>query len=244
MTNGSDTCTSEGVYVNITRLLTMHPSNVISTIVIFSIICNIGTIATSVSGQLFQSPSSPQPTPPSTPETATPSTSSVVPPSSTSSPSSQSNTTAAITTTTKTAPFVAHGVRITSPTKGQKVPTVGDLTITGTSKGNATTTHDCQVYVIVNGVKPYQNASATGPVGPSDYSKWKFLLTPKYTLIKEGQNKITAKFSCRTNPKVASFYSVNVIGTRIAEGGDHYQNYRCLQPIIILLDKTILGSVR
>ena len=49
--------------------------------------------------------------------------------------------------------------------------------------------------VIVNGVKPYQNATATGPGGASDYSKWNFTLTSKYTLIKEGVNKIVAKFS-------------------------------------------------
>ena len=126
-------------------------------------------------------------------------------PSKTASPStSSSNTTTAATS------FVAHGVRITSPIKGQQVP-VGILTVTGTSKDNATT--DCQVFVIVNGVKPYQNASATGPGGSQDYSKWSFTLSPKYTLIKEGINKITAKFSCNPNPTMASFYSVNVTGT-------------------------------
>jgi hypothetical protein len=84
---------------------------------------------------------------------------------------------------------LAHGVRITSPVKGQQVP-IGDLTISGTSKGNATT--NCKVSIIVNGVKPYQNASASGPGSASDYSKWNFHLTSKYTLIKEGINRITA----------------------------------------------------
>ncbi len=110
---------------------------------------------------------------------------------------------------------VAHGVRITSPVKGQQVP-IGDLTISGTSKGNATT--NCQVSIIVNDIKPYQNASAGGPGGASDYSKWNFLLTSKYTFIKEGVNKITAKFSCIPNPAVASFYSVNVTGIRTGGG--------------------------
>jgi hypothetical protein len=123
---------------------------------------------------------------------------------STASKSSSLNTTAATS-------FVAHGVRITSPVKGQQVP-VGILTVTGTSKDNATT--DCQVFVIVNGIKPYQNASATGPGGNKDYSKWSFTLSPKYTLIKEGENKIATKFSCKVNPAIASFYSVNVTGTR------------------------------
>ena len=107
----------------------------------------------------------------------------------------------------------AHGVRITSPVKGQQVP-MGDLTISGTSKGNATT--NCKVSIIVNGVKPYQNASASGPGSASDYSKWSFNLNSG--MIKEGVNKITAKFACRPNPSVASFYSVSVIGTRIGGG--------------------------
>jgi hypothetical protein len=126
--------------------------------------------------------------------------------------SSQSNTTGAGNTTAAT-PFAAHGVRITSPANGQQVPT-GTLTITGTSKDNPTV--DCQVFVIVNGVKPYQNATASGPGGASDYSKWNFSLNS--SMIKEGVNKITAKFACRPNPSVASFYSVSVTGTRIGGG--------------------------
>lgn len=126
---------------------------------------------------------------------------------------SKSTSSSSNTTTTAATSFVAHGVRITSPVKGQQVP-IGILTVTGTSKDNATT--DCQVFVIVNGVKPYQNATATGPSGATDYSKWSFTLSPKYTLIKEGMNKIATKFSCKPNPAMASFYSVNVTGTTTA----------------------------
>jgi hypothetical protein len=106
---------------------------------------------------------------------------------------------------------ISHGVRITSPTKGQRVPAGGVLAISGISKDN--TTSDCHVNVIVNNVKPYQNASATGHGGANDYSNWTFNLTPKYTTIKEGiNNKIVAKFYCNPNPTLASFYSVNVTG--------------------------------
>lgn len=104
---------------------------------------------------------------------------------------------------------IAHGVKITSPIKGQRVPT-GIITIAGTSKDNATS--DCRVSIIVNGRKPYQNVTATGPSGNKDYSKWSVTLSPKYALIKQGANKITAKFSCNPNPTIASFYSVNVTG--------------------------------
>jgi hypothetical protein len=104
---------------------------------------------------------------------------------------------------------IAHSVRITSPVKDQ-VP-IGNLTISGTSKDNINS--NCYVNVIVNDVKPYQNASATGPGGVNGYSSWMFILTSKYTTLKEGaSNKITAKFSCISNPTLASFYSVNVTG--------------------------------
>src|SRR5690349_5583990 len=104
-----------------------------------------------------------------------------------------------------------HAIRITSPTKGQQVPIGKDLMIAGISLSNATS--HCQVSVIVNSVKPYQNATASGPGGASDYSKWNFLLTSKYTEIKQGpNNKITAKQSCAINPGKASFYSVFVTG--------------------------------
>jgi hypothetical protein len=114
------------------------------------------------------------------------------------------------TTPTAATSTVAHGVKITYPAKGQQVP-IGELTVLGTSKDNATS--NCHVSAIVNNIKPYQNASAAGPHGASDYSKWKFSLNAKYALIKEGQNKITAKFSCNSNPGLASFYGVNVTGT-------------------------------
>jgi len=132
-------------------------------------------------------------------------------PSQSQAPSSTASQSSSVNTTANTTSFVAHGVRITSPVKGQQVP-VGILTVTGVSKDNATT--DCQVFVIVNGIKPYQNASATGSGGNKDYSKWSFTLSPKYTLIKEGENRIATKFSCEPNPAIASFYSVNVTGTR------------------------------
>ena len=118
---------------------------------------------------------------------------------------------------------IAHSVRITAPVNGQQVP-IGNLTISGTSKDNINS--NCYVNVIVNDVKPYQNASAIGPGGVNDYSNWTFNLTPEYTTLKEGiNNKITAKFSCSSNPTLASFYSVNVTGVpRVVEEGGGLQN--------------------
>jgi hypothetical protein len=103
-------------------------------------------------------------------------------------------------------------VKITSPTRGQQVPVGKDLTISGTSMDNATS--NCQVSVIVNKVKPYQNATAAGTGGAADYSKWNFALTSKYTTIKPGQNKITSKYECASNPTSKGFSSVNVTGVQ------------------------------
>jgi len=103
-----------------------------------------------------------------------------------------------------------HIVKITSPAKGQQVVAGKNLIVSGTSIDN--TTSDCGVSVIVNGVKPYRLASANGGAGPKDYSKWNFTLTPAYTSIKQGQNKITAKFSCTNDPNLISHSSVNVTG--------------------------------
>jgi hypothetical protein len=110
-----------------------------------------------------------------------------------------------------------HNVKISSPTTGEKVSIGKDLGISGTSAGSSNPIAiSCQVSVIVNGIKPYQPATATGPNGVGDYSKWNFTLTPKYTAIKEGQNKITAKYSCANIPASLSHNSVNVTGVATA----------------------------
>jgi hypothetical protein len=105
-----------------------------------------------------------------------------------------------------------HMIEIVSPSNGEQVLVGKALLISGTSAGNTNAASiNCQVSVNVNGIKPYQRATATGPNGSDDYSKWNFTLIPKYTSIKQGQNKITAKYACANSP--SSFYnSVNVTG--------------------------------
>ena len=93
-----------------------------------------------------------------------------------------------------------HVVKITSPANGQEVTVGKDLLILGSSADN-TATPDSQVSVIANGIKPYHNALPNGSGGrANNYSKWSFNLTPAYTTIKQGQNKLTAKFSCPSDP--------------------------------------------
>ena len=130
----------------------------------------------------------------------------------------QNRTAAAVngTSTSSSSQQPMSKVKITSPTRGQQVPVGKDLTISGTSIDNATA--KCEVSVIVNNVKPYQPAISTaGPSrtgGAADYSKWKFDITSKYTTIKPGENRITAKYECEDNPALKSFSSVNVTGVK------------------------------
>ena len=112
-----------------------------------------------------------------------------------------------------------HAVKITSPTRGQEVPSGNNsnLIISGISIANATS--HCQVSVIVNDVWPYQPATGTGPGGANDYSKWNFTLSPQYTTIKEGpNNKLVARYTCSDNPRIISYYSVNVTGVAPSAG--------------------------
>src|SRR5215472_9183473 len=81
------------------------------------------------------------------------------------------------------------GVRITNPAKGQQVGIGKNLTLSGTASYNATS--NCEVFVIVDGVRPYQKTIPTGQTGANDYSNWKYTFTPAYNgTIREGINRI------------------------------------------------------
>jgi hypothetical protein len=106
-------------------------------------------------------------------------------------------------------------VKITSPHKGQQLPVTGNIVVSGVASPPAAdkTNTGCSVSVSLNGVKPYQKAVATGHGGTTDYSSWRYALTPNYAAMKHGQNKITAKVTCVANPtNLTKFNSVNVTG--------------------------------
>jgi len=112
-------------------------------------------------------------------------------------------------------------IKITSPTNGQNISTGSNLTISGSATGTNTTSlsagnnkddNRCYVSVIVNNMKPYQNATAGGPKGVTDYSKWYYTLSTKFGAIKEGQNKLTGRLSCLEASNINS-NSANVINT-------------------------------
>jgi hypothetical protein len=144
-----------------------------------------------------------------------------------------------VTVTAQPMPANIKALNITSPTKGQQVPIGKDLTILGTSIGNASTSN-CQVIVGLDEIRPYPSATGTGPGGAKDYSKWSFTLTPKYATLKPGpDNKITARYKCsganinNNNPNLVLIKSVNVTGVATATNIAANQLQQQQQPSII-----------
>ncbi len=112
------------------------------------------------------------------------------------------------------------GIKITSPTRGQQIPAdTNSLKINGFS--NQGDLLHCNVYVIVNNIKPYQKAiSSVTNNKSSNPSTWVYYLVPTYTSIKIGANKVTSKLACESNNNTAAngvttltkFYSINFTG--------------------------------
>jgi hypothetical protein len=122
-------------------------------------------------------------------------------------------------------------VKIISPTNGQNVSISSNLTISGISTGtntsaignNNNSNNHCHVSIIVNNIRPYQDATANGPNGANDYSRWHLTVSPA-SAIKVGENKITSKLSClpagsnvnstssNITNNLVKWYSVNVTG--------------------------------
>ncbi len=111
------------------------------------------------------------------------------------------------------------GIKITSPIKGDLIPLPdNDLKISGIAAHNGSLT--CNVYIIINDIKPYQKALPTGGHNDiKDYSTWIYNLVPSYTTIKTGTNKITSKLACQGNnaktgnTSLTQYYGINVTGS-------------------------------
>jgi F5/8 type C domain/HYR domain len=141
-------------------------------------------------------------------------------------------------------PPITLGIKITSPSTGQQVPT-GELTISGISTDNITT--DCTVYADINNTKPFQKAVATGPGGLDDYSTWTYTYTADYHLITNGTNNLTSKLSCLDDStggttNLTKSYSVNVIGVNLDDDDDNRMNVNTnytIPPIVNVPQKPI-----
>jgi hypothetical protein len=105
-------------------------------------------------------------------------------------------------------PILQETINIVNPITTQNVSIGQELSISGLSSDNSL--KNCTVSLIVNDVRPYQNAIASGTGGTDDFSQWKFVLRTNYTQIIDGENKITAKLLCSSAP--TRWYSVFVVG--------------------------------
>ena len=101
-----------------------------------------------------------------------------------------------------------ESIKILSPVTTQNATVGKDLIISGQSSDDIV--KNCSVSVIVNDIRPYQNAFARGTEGTDDFSRWEFALSNNYTHVIEGMNKITAKLLCESEP--TRWYSVFVNG--------------------------------
>ena len=133
-----------------------------------------------------------------------------------------------------TAGFIQYAsafVNIISPSKGEAVPAGSSLTVSGTSDDNAQI--NCNIQVLVNGHRPYQD---TIPVAPGDYSDWTFVVNPQYAEIEEGINTITSKAICdsphepflKLDPLTRQYvkhYSINVTGVPAGAGLDSQEPF-------------------
>ena len=95
------------------------------------------------------------------------------------------------------------------------------MIISGHSSDNIA--KNCSVTVIVNDVRPYQNAIAKGTGGINDFSQWEFSLRNDYAQIIEGKNKITAKLLCMSAPTRWNSVFIN--------GVPNYINEEILSPV-------------
>ncbi len=118
--------------------------------------------------------------------------------------------------TVPSSPIPAETIKIVEPITTQNVSSRDELIISGQSSDN--NLKNCSVSVIVNDVKPYQNAVAKGAGGATDFSEWEFVLHNNYTQIIEGENKITSKLLCAS--AFPRWYSVFINGVSNSSNED------------------------
>lgn len=108
-------------------------------------------------------------------------------------------------------------VEITYPEAYQHIPS-GRLKVYGISSDNNSA--PCQVFVLINDQRPYQNATGTGSEGKDDYSKWTFTFDPYYSLVRDGSNQIVSKIVCQYNDGTnsAAYNKIYVTGVGLGVG--------------------------
>jgi hypothetical protein len=114
-----------------------------------------------------------------------------------------------------------ESIKIDSPISSQNASIGKELIVSGHSSDNSA--RNCSVSLIINDIRPYQNAIARGTGGINNFSQWEFSLRNDYTQIIEGENKITAKLLCTSAPTRWNSVFIN--------GIPGYSNEEILSPV-------------
>jgi hypothetical protein len=104
-------------------------------------------------------------------------------------------------------------IEITSPKNGNSIPLSSELTIKGTSSDTGNT--NCTIFISINNIQPFQNASATGSQGEQDFSNWNSTFTNTTSLLRLGKNTITSLIVCldtNNNIPTSSSHLINLTG--------------------------------
>jgi hypothetical protein len=109
----------------------------------------------------------------------------------------------------------------------------------------------CEVYMILNEIKPYQRVNPTGNnvTGNRDYSTWNYTFTPEYATIQEGNNQIVSKITCIDRSGISSknltkFNSLNVTGIRIEDNAINSELSTLENPFLQLTAKNYSASLQ
>jgi hypothetical protein len=99
-----------------------------------------------------------------------------------------------------------------SPKNGNSIPLSSELTIKGTSSDTNNT--NCTIFISINNIQPFQNASATGSQGEQDFSSWNSTFTNAISLLRLGKNTITSLIVCLepNNIPTSSSHLINLTG--------------------------------
>lgn len=103
-------------------------------------------------------------------------------------------------------------IEIVYPNNDQTTKVNSDLEISGTSNYNPSSI--CHVAVIINDAKPYKKTIPAEGNIESGYFTWRYIIESDSNIIKQGNNKITARLLCTSvnGEDIRKWDSVTVIG--------------------------------
>lgn len=131
-------------------------------------------------------------------------------------------------------PLDPTDIEIVHPNSDQNARTESNFEISGVSNYDPSSV--CSVSVIVNDIKPYKKTIPTGGNKTSEYFSWKYVIEPDSNLIRQGDNKVTARLLCASEngQDIRKWDSVAIIGQSAKEiESEHLKNEALTVPIKI-----------